>query len=292
MLRRRAEDETPSWFAFGENLFKDQNPFKAKEPVKVPTTTPRMVESLTDCMAATFRKNIPRLDVEFPSGFRLGFEGVMDELHEPLGRPSAELAAWGDRELAAVFLLLFGEKQELAVAFRTDGIANVAKRSWQTWGKSSILSFGKGKKAKRSFSAEQQIHNPAEDFREAVDASGCSVLVVVAPRAEQLRILNDLDEKDAWKNNICIVLLNARLRGGGKGEDDLRKEMADAYNPAFHLRFAGRGGEMLYRSATKDGPTPWVVARLGAPNTTAEVLLEKEEMPTAESVAAALSVAS
>lgn len=208
--------------------------------VQLPSTVEKLLQALKSSTEAAFEKDLLRMDVELPEGLRLGLEGAVDAL-EPVtaGTDAKELLARTDREAANAFVQLFGGRPELCVAFRTPALATAATRIWGSDVQSHVLSLR----------AKSKIN-----FRKSVKARKCSVLVVVAPRAEQLQVLDELDKEFAGA--VRVILVNARLRCR-RGEDELRNRMAASYEPIYAFRFVKKGKGLLFRALTEAGATQW-----------------------------------
>jgi len=240
-------------------------------------------------MDVALQMGMPRIEVELPPGLRLGVEGVQDELVLSKSSTTPERIAKGDRELAACMLLLFAESKELCVAFRTGALVSAAKRAWQDWGRSRVLAFPRGSGPRASSfglgAAGEVGQSGAEAMRAALARAGCSTLVVVAPRAEQLRAVAELDSHLGAETRI--ILLNPRVRSLAR-RDKLRARIAAAFNPVFHLRLAGPGGRgLVYRAAVKGRAAPWILAQRRLPGTPLEELSRSEEEPSGADLEAA-----
>lgn len=218
---------------------------------------------MKDTVEAMVKGGLKRIDIQLPAGLRLGgVEGTLDSLTPPREELPAERLVRAERDLARYMGILFKPVEvSLCIGFRTDSLAKVARGVWEesrTGGR--VLAFGRGKKKTNFGSKSFASGDDAMAFRQAVMDSDCTHLVVVAPRAQHLRVVADIAEEVG--NNICIILLNANLRGMVLGEaDELHTRFAQEYRVGYHLRFAGRDG-LIFRSYTEGGgTTPWVLAR-------------------------------
>lgn len=244
-----------------------------KEDVELPSSTEQLVEGLQSSMMTAVEKALPRIDMELPPGLRLGIEGKPGTLAMPPGEVTLADAVRGDRELAAAFVMLFdGLKngRSLCVAFRDEKLAARAKRVWRDTGTVKVTALPNPKRASIG----------GGDAMRAV--ANRPFLVAVAPTPEQLVELKALDEARGEK--LCIILLNARLRGL-KERDELREELAAGSNPAYHVRLAGADGRgVVYHQLG----SPWVVARRKSPEGELEEISRSDDEPTSEEIEAVL----
>mmetsp|Transcript_415 Transcript_415/g.1395 ORF Transcript_415/g.1395 Transcript_415/m.1395 type:complete len:330 (+) Transcript_415:25-1014(+) len=250
--------------------------------VRVPATVEELAEALQDSMALALARlekgRRPRLDVELPPGLPLGIESALGPLVPPASKPSAAEVDRGDRELASAFLLLFeGLKRTgaLCIAFRTERLATAARRLWKEWGKTRIAAL-------QGFGGDDALRR----------AMRRPFLVAVAPGTQELRRLSELADERGDK--LCLILLNARIRGTpSAGGDDVRGMLALESEAVFHFRFVGAGGDgVLYRagSAAKDGKkSPWVVVRRSAADGPQEQVLCSDTEPSTAAAESALS---
>lgn len=219
-----------------------------EDVVEVPTSTDELGERLQDCMLTSVEKAFPRMDIELPPGLRMGIFEEQDSL-EPRGELKPADIARADRDLAAAWVTMFAElknDRSLCVAFRSDKLATLAKRAWRNWGKVKIISLAAEKERQRFGSGSSSLlERVARPF-----------LVAVAPSVEQLKEIKGLDlDEEATGKKICVVLVNARIRGLTEG-DPLREELAAGSNPILHARFVGDDG-----FAYKTLGSPWVLSR-------------------------------
>jgi len=262
--------------------------------VTVPETTKQAYEGLLVSLKAAVDKKIGRFDVELPPGLRFGFEeGSMDALRPvPEEVLTPERLAWADREAAAVFMLFFGEPANLCVFFRNKAQLQAAKRGWGNWGDSHLFAFP-GKGVAQAFDSPQPatggMSAPAAKFLDMLAAKDCQTVIAVGPRAKQLRIIDEVNEN--LSSYARVILVNARIRGAGK-RDEVRDRLATAFDPIFHMRFAGKGQQgMLYRALQDaDGAavTPWVVAKRPMPDMPPKEVSRSVDEPSPDQVAAAL----
>jgi len=222
------------------------------DAVVVPTSTDELGERLQDCMLTAVEKALPRMDIELPPGLRMGIFEEQDPL-EPRGELTAADIARADRDLAAAWIAMFeglNNDRSLCVAFRNDKLATKAKRAWRNWGKVKIMSLAEKEKEKQRFGTRSVetslLQRVARPF-----------LVAVAPSSEQLEEIRQLDlSEENTGTKICVVLLNARIRGLAEGDDPLREELAVGSNAILHARFVGDDG-----FAYKTIGSPWVLSR-------------------------------
>eukprot|EP00930_Biecheleria_cincta_P002422 TRINITY_DN103430_c0_g1_i1.p1 TRINITY_DN103430_c0_g1~~TRINITY_DN103430_c0_g1_i1.p1 ORF type:complete len:334 (+),score=61.75 TRINITY_DN103430_c0_g1_i1:64-1065(+) len=208
--------------------------------VQLPSTVERLLQGLKSSIEEAFQKDLTRMDVELPEGLHLGLEGTVDALEPlPAGTDVKERLAQTEREAANAFVQVFGGRPELCVAFRTPALATAAMQIWGSDVQSLVLSLREKSKL---------------NFRKSVKARKCSVLVVVAPRAEQLQVLDELDKEFA--SAVHVILVNARLRSR-RGEDALRDRMATRYEPIYAFRFIKKGKGLLFKALTEAGATQW-----------------------------------
>lgn len=244
--------------------------------VQIPSSVEKLLQALKSSTEAAFEKDLLRIDVELPEGLRLGLEGAVDAL-EPVtaGTDAKELVARTDREAANAFVQLFGGRPELCVAFRTPALATTAMRTWGSNVQSHVLSLR----------AKSKIN-----FRKSVKARKCSVLVAVAPREEQLQVLDELDKEFAGA--VRIILVNARLRCR-RGEDALRNRMAVKYEPIYNFRFVKKGKGLLFRALTEAGATQWFLMGRATSDSPSDSpwkeLLRSVEEPSPAAVSRALT---
>lgn len=254
----------------------------ADKTIIMPSTAAEAFQAVKVSLGYTVGRELSRVDIEMPPGIRFGFQGVVDDLLPvPEAELSAERLAWSDRELAALVLTFFAEPPDLCVAFRTGSLVKSAKEAWEEWGESHVLSMS-GKKATSKGMASglrdqaQPVVDPAKQFLAAVRERGCKIVVVVAPRTEQLRMLRDIDGE--LGSGVKVILVNARLRGPQPEvtteEVALRRRMLSGYNTVYHMGFAGANGEGIVYRATQEGLykqrmvslTPWMLARRKLPS--------------------------
>lgn len=263
-------------------------------PTVIPYTTEDLVGALRDSMDDAVSKKLTRMEVQFPLGLRLGFEGTKDELHEVPLDPTPERVARGDRELAAAVLVYSGEPPGLAVVFRTPQLVAAAKRAWQTWGKSTIVAMpsqasvtsAPPKKMKGGFASSGDADAALDSqpgsaaVRRAVD-KGCKTLLMVAPREEQLQMLNELDAEIG--KNLTILLLNARLHGPTAKRTEARMKAADSYSSILHMHLLQPEGRAILYKSTRSKPSFWTVARrTEAGSEFKEMTRNMEEPPESE----------
>ncbi|CAE8600946.1 unnamed protein product, partial [Polarella glacialis] len=119
--------------------------FFGSSPVKVPSSTNETMEALKGSIEVAVKGGLPRVDVELPSGLRLGVENVMDPLVLSEGEVGTEQISQADRELARLFLAMFkAVNKNLTIAFRTSSLAAAAKEKWGAKvGNARIVSLGK-----------------------------------------------------------------------------------------------------------------------------------------------------
>lgn len=277
-----------------------------RKEVKVPNTLPDVVEALQNSMLAAVKKTLPRVDIELPPGWPLGIEAPLEDPDQWLdGEVPPEEIVRGDREITAGLLSLFQAIKisgVLCLAFRTVKLAKAAKQTWgsKTWGSARILSFTAPPKA--AFGGQVGARSgpgvvPRSDFLTQIRQArqeGCTFVAVVAPKVAQLREVAQFEEElikeggDADKD-MCIVLINARLRGRNLTEGaELRSEMARRFTALFNMRFVGaRNQAMVYQALNEDGEaTPWVVVRRPeyGSDQRPEVLWQGNREPTADEV--------
>lgn len=225
-------------------------------------------------MMTAVEKAIPKIDIELPPGLRLGVEGKAGPLAPFEGQLTPEQLANGDRELASAFVLMFeGLKngRALCVAFSTEKLAAAAKRVWRDWGNARIIALSNPGRA--AFGAGNSILQTVRR----------PFLVAVSPSTEQLKALSDLE--DAKGAKLCLILLNARIRGLSQ-PDEVRDRLALAYNPAFHARFVGPNNQgMVFHTLS----TPWILARRKSFMDDMEEVWRGDSEPTAEAIHVALS---
>jgi len=257
---------------------------KDGEPVKVPSTTKELIDALKDAMTAATRQKLTRIDIEVPPGLRLGLEGVTDPLVLPDYEVMPAQITQGDRELARLLTAMLNSAGNLlSVCFRTVKQADAAKDLWKSWGKARVTAFSTASRKKSAFGAGSAGGD--ESFRKCMEK--CGFLVAVAPRSEQLRLVEELSEK--LGDQIVIVLLNAHLRGPRR-RDALRQRLASTFEPVLYLGLAGSdGGGVVYRTTKDGGGTPWILARRKLPSTVAEEVSRSRPEPSPEIVEAAFA---
>lgn len=243
-----------------------------KKAFAPPASTEGMVKDLQDYMLTSVEKALPRIDMDLPAGLRLG---VYDGNGSVLAPPEAELTprevVLADRDFAASWILMFDglkNSQNLCVLFRTDKLAKRARREWGDYGAARIEGFPSGK----------SMDDPAVTMAKAI--ANRPFVVVVSPQKRQLEVMKLLDDVEDIK--AMFILLNAGLRGLPDGAQNIQKEMAARYNPAFHVSRVGPAGEGLLCHALG---ADWVVARCAEPQ---QEVLRKSDEPTVEEVEAAL----
>lgn len=255
----------------------------------MPSCAEEVAADLKVALDAVLEQDLPRVELELPIGFRFGAEeGVADQLLPLDGPPTPERVAQADRELACSLLLAFNEPKDLCLAFRNKKLMTSAKKAWKDWGKSKIMALPRvGKKAANQFGA---VDKSKEQHAQAV----CDFLVekkirnfaVVAPKIEQLQFLSMVDELlDPSKTRM--VLLNPRVRGPAKKRKGaIAEQFADAFNPAFHLRFAGKNSSgIVYRALRGKGvPAPWVLATRQLPSLKATEVYRSNFEPDEEAI--------
>lgn len=258
----------------------------AKRSPPIPATVTEVVELLSLALLQALETGVSRLEIELPRGLLLGIEGV-DELHPKEGFPvkvDSEREEQGNRDLAATILLYFNESPNLCLLFNTPEQVEAAKTAWQDWGESQLMSltevggFGPG-------GAEVA----AASLRAELKRRGCQTLAVVAPGHEGLQTIDAYDKGFGATSDPPVILLNARLRGGNRGNAQ-RQRIAAAFNPVFHLRAAG--DSVVFRAWRKRGDSPWVVARR-KPSAKGNIVFNEISKsmaePSAKEVRAALS---
>mmetsp|Transcript_50534 Transcript_50534/g.103973 ORF Transcript_50534/g.103973 Transcript_50534/m.103973 type:complete len:162 (+) Transcript_50534:3-488(+) len=160
-------------------------------------------------------------------------------------------------------------------------------------GQATVMSFGSRPSAKGaafgSRGASSGTPGSRQNFLRAVQEQGCGFLVVVAPKEEQLRILEELD---GALGKTVVILLNARLRVPLRkgGDAALRERLASVYDAAFHLRLVGRrGAGLVFRALRGEDATPWVLARRQLPSTVPEEVARSDTEPSAARIASAFA---
>eukprot|EP00929_Paragymnodinium_shiwhaense_P003797 TRINITY_DN104455_c0_g1_i1.p1 TRINITY_DN104455_c0_g1~~TRINITY_DN104455_c0_g1_i1.p1 ORF type:complete len:370 (-),score=72.97 TRINITY_DN104455_c0_g1_i1:83-1150(-) len=261
-------------YAEGGSWFTSFNPFnwagqsekekEMEEDMKnfgAANTTDEVVKYLQNSMFGCVEKKLPRTDFELPPCLQLGIDEEVGPLENPVD-PSKDEIDRGDREVAAAFVLMYDQlklSDSLLLAFRTSKHVRDAKDEWGDWGKAKIMSCTPPRRKGLSADAPTDETEYILDTVRKYYDRGSRFLVFVAPRATQLEAIAKLDREfgDSEKrSDLCIALINARLRGRAK-PDELRDALADSFNPAFHLRLLGaKGDKMVYRALT----SPWLVA--------------------------------
>mmetsp|Transcript_9995 Transcript_9995/g.22354 ORF Transcript_9995/g.22354 Transcript_9995/m.22354 type:complete len:362 (+) Transcript_9995:48-1133(+) len=262
-----------------------------EEDSSAPTNTEEAAEALQEAMMALFDETAPgtkstrtRFTIDMPKAMSLGVEGGPVDALEPPPLPVKKSAvARADRELAAAWVQMFQElkiSERLCVGFRSEVLANTAKRTWQTWGDSHIFAFPS---SEESLASEKILRRKL--LRR--NAGPGTILLAVAPRESELKILDKL--LDAYGKNVIVFLLNARLRATAP-PGSLKERYARDFDTAFHLGWVGpnREGFLFRAMREKAGPTPWFVAKRLASGEWKEVLRAKEE-PSTEAISAALA---
>eukprot|EP00933_Yihiella_yeosuensis_P059375 TRINITY_DN6059_c0_g1_i1.p1 TRINITY_DN6059_c0_g1~~TRINITY_DN6059_c0_g1_i1.p1 ORF type:complete len:401 (+),score=54.25 TRINITY_DN6059_c0_g1_i1:81-1283(+) len=236
-----------------------------------------------------------RLDIELPPGYRLGVEGnAKGRLYEA-GSLKDDIDA-ADRELARVFAeMLQPIGAGIVIAFRTKALVRAAKKKWKhEMDEGKLMSFPESKFA---FATEVG----SEQFIKQMLESNCQCLLVVAPRIEQLRVVEELSK--AVGNQMGIFLLNARVRGessdvgksgkSGRLPTRLHQFLKGTFKPSYHIRFLPfRKNALLFRMQGTEKQVPWIVAQQrqlpGGIAITNEVLRkDSEEEPDEEEISAA-----
>eukprot|EP00913_Durusdinium_trenchii_P024945 g23413.t1 len=218
------------------------------EPVNVPLNTSALSNQLQDVIFTVNQKGWPQVEPS-ADGWIVG--DAPDEL-EPKKELSKEEEKQGDRELAGGLIQFFYEFKNavnLCVLFRSRALATDAKVTWGDYGKARVIGFPP---------ARSQAVALAKLLRNR------PYVVAVAPKARQLRALQDAfgskkELSEAKDVKMMLILLNARVRCRSEDCKDIRKDVAFASNPVFHVSFVGKGEAeaMLYKSIN----TPWVLVR-------------------------------
>lgn len=267
-------------------------PFGDWSPVTVPKTMEEAVQELQNSMLSLVEETVPLADIEVPPGARLGVETDFGELESPSKKLPPEEIERGDRELAAAVVLLFVQlklSQLLCVAFRTNSLAARAKKVWKEWGYAAIFSFPPKSKAEfgKGISGRRRERTFKDLVAEAIK-NGYTYLALVAPRAEQLKEVADLDP--ATKEKLCIISLNGRLRGR-KSDDELRQSFARQSEALFHLRLTQRGKGIVYKGRKQEGEgyTPWVLARRTGPEEAPKEIARFDSEPSRENLESAFA---
>jgi len=253
--------------------------FFGGEKLPVPQSSKELTLELQSAMMTAVEQAIPRFDIELPPAMGLGIEGKHALLVAPQDEEiRAAAVARGDRELAAAFVLLFeglSNDRSLCIAFRNEKLLTKAKRVWQDWGKTRLITLPDPNRA--TFGGENTVR----------DRIKRPFLVAVAPSNGQLKELAAMAkaEEESEGKQICLILVNARIRGLNLA-DETRQFMAVRSNPIFHARFAGTRNEGLVFRKLGD---PWVVARRDSASGNFTEVSRSDEEPTAEAINAALA---
>jgi len=244
--------------------------------ITVPADIRELVAQMKKSTEVCLRNGIGHIDIELPPGFRLGVEdqkkktGIYDlsteanedKSEEALKAVKEELAE-SDRELARLYVEMMQALPDgLVIAFRTKAAAARARRAWKIEDelmrlKGTVISFPE--KAKGSFA--QELGAP-EAFKKQLNDLGCNCLIVVAPRKEQLKLVNQIRKEKG--DQMGIFLLNSRIIGRdreSKLPPQLRNELLSDFVPSFHFRFWKRKNSVVYHRIGNDASTEWVVAQ-------------------------------
>lgn len=223
--------------------------FLPKDPVDVPLNASALSNRLQDVIFTVVEKGLPQVDIDLPPGLILGVEGEEPDELEPK-KCSKEEEFQGDRELAGGLVQFFYEFKNtvnLCVLFRNRAMATIARGTWGDFGKARVVGFPP---ARQMEIEGDSVLSLAQLLRNR------PFVAAVAPRARQLKALQELSEAKDVK--MLLILLNARVRCRSEDCTDIRKDVAFASNPVFHVSFAGPKGEgLLYKSIN----TPWVLVR-------------------------------
>jgi hypothetical protein len=285
-------------------------------------------EAVTNCRQATqtaLQNRLSRMDIEFPVGTDFGVEkktkpkggrrrNQQASQQESMddgsggGAPTQLTLDRSDRELARLFVDMFqpvgGDK--IVVSFVDDGLAEIAKKSWQNDALAScrVLAMNRRpggsknpKKKKRKkvlttsgmgFAAKMaaEVEDSGSGDNEISGSSGrgpfelppnTEVALFVAPGPRELVVIEKICEKVGM--GTLVVLLNARLdkisNFGTEGTEELFRE---DFESVFSLAAAPQEEApncLLYRAY----PGDWVLARkpnVGRPKT----ILSQSKKPT------------
>jgi len=263
---------------------------EAKPNLESPSSSEQLVQDLQNVMLTTIEKALPRMDVDLPPGFQMGVYEQYTPLSWGLQDLTDEEIENADRELAAAYAMMFaglGNSGNLVLLFRNGKLANLAKQEFAGLVKESGLRIA-------AFPGSKALGDPVEALQKAIDRRG--YIIVVAPRERQLALLkaledrqqSELDKMASDKLAMLVILLNARLREGGKQLGASRSHWADASNPIFHASLVGPKAEaILYHQCWQE----WILSARPAVGATEapKVLARWESQPSEEELETALS---
>jgi len=255
---------------------------------RLPKNIKDAVTQLRGSIQAALQSRVSRMDVEMPYAANFGVEGRKTVKEEELSMVRQEDAESSDRELARLIAEMFkgtGIDENMVIAFSDSNQAKKAVRQWEFSSVPGqvIVIDAKGKKVKSAkgggggFGAKKGVDEEIEISASPVPA-GTEVLVIVAPKAKQLKAI----ENNA--NNLgmgcLIILVNARLDEVVYASEQQEDFFKSEFNRVFMLKpspLQNWKGGVLYRSF----PDDWQLCMpktLGFP----KELLAQKDMPTLE----------
>lgn len=247
---------------------------------------------------------ISRMDIEMPVGAKFGVEkGGKKKSSAQDDGVSRDTLETSDRELARLFVDMFQPVggDNIAVAFRDDRIANLARKRWKgdntaqcrilsVDGKKSGASADGKKKKKKGFAAKLAEELDTDSGGPFALPKGCEVALFVDPGPKELIAIERISN-DAGMGTL-IILLNARLGKVEKFSSEAAEQLfLNDFIPVFHLAAAATQDTAPNCLMHRAYPGDWVLARkpkVGQPKvlatqpgrfTSEECQTEYENMP-------------
>eukprot|EP00930_Biecheleria_cincta_P084452 TRINITY_DN73917_c0_g1_i1.p1 TRINITY_DN73917_c0_g1~~TRINITY_DN73917_c0_g1_i1.p1 ORF type:complete len:398 (+),score=83.03 TRINITY_DN73917_c0_g1_i1:36-1229(+) len=274
---------------------------------KVPDDVDALVDGLKTSTEASLNNwRCSRLDVELPSAFQLGVEAsdkgkkksalVDDETLQELQRNKKEVNR-GNRELARIFVeMLKPIGAGLVVAFRTKKQAEFAEDLWELKPEDGKVIAFPGRSKKGAFVAEEVKTDKFK--KKVVEDLKCQCLLVVAPRMEELRIIDEIGR--SVQDQMGIILLNSRIFGENRDDGatlpaSMKRRLRQEYMPSYHMRFLRqqRKNGLLFHMAGPDGTAPWILAQqralVGGVKTVSDEVYRSERGPSLDDVEASFA---
>jgi hypothetical protein len=250
-------------------------------------------DAVSSCRAATqeaLKNQISRMDIEFPVGTKFGVEKGDKKAAKNDGGPTKSLLDQSDRELARLFVEMFQPVggDNICVAFKDQGLADLAKKQWDLGYQSRVLAMNRNKADKKQGKAKPKGF--AAKMAAEVDGTedsggpfelpeGTEVALFVAPGPKELVVIEKICAQVGM--GVLVVLLNARMsKITNFGTDEAEKLFTQDFKQVFCLSAAPQNAApdcLLYRAY----PADWVLARkpkVGQP----KPLLTQKERPTAD----------
>lgn len=270
---------------------------------KVPEDADALVDGLKKSTEAALNVwRCSRLDVELPLAFQLGVESsdkgkikgaLLDD--KKLQEDVKEVNR-GNRELARIFVeMLQPIGAGLVVAFRTKKQARFAEDLWGLKPEEAKIIAFPGRSKKSTFVQEEV--NPDKFKNMVVEDLKCQCLVVVAPRMEELRIIEEMGR--SVQDQMGIILLNSRIFGGNRDDGakiptSMKKSFRQEYMPSYHVRFLKqRKNGLLFHMSGPDATAPWILAQqrrlVGGVKTVSDEVYRSEKGPSLEDIEASFA---